>query len=120
MSAKEIKATNPKTNTSATIAYDFGEGVDDAVAKFGADVVFSNFVSASTITAQGAIRRYLGKGLSEEEIAQKMSEWKPGVALTREAGDPMEAAAAKFGAMTPEEQQAYIEKLKAKAAGAQQ
>lgn len=117
MSEKAIVTKNPKTNTSATINYDFGSTVAEAVEKFGEDVVLSNFVSAATVTAQGAVRRMLGAGKSEAEIVEKMSAWKPGVALAREAQDPMVAALAKFNTLSPEEKEAYIETLRQKAAG---
>ena len=101
---------------SAVISFDFGENAADAINRYGDDVVFSQFVAAAKITAQSAMRRMLEAGKTQEEIAAKMSSWRPGVALTREAVDPITAALGRFGTMTPEEQKAFIAALKERAA----
>lgn len=106
----EIKAT--KGEKSATILYDFGGNVNEAVAKFGAETVYSNFTRAAVITAQAAMRRMMEDGLTEADIQKKMESWKPGVALERVI-DPIAAALNKFQAMAPEAQAAFLQQLKA-------
>ena len=67
----------------AVIASDLGDTLEDAIEKFGDEVVFSNFKQSAKITAQAAMRRYLESGLDNSAIAEKMSAWKPGVTLDR-------------------------------------
>lgn len=109
---KEVNGDKRQTS----IVYDFGDTLDEAVEKFGADVVLSGFVSKSVITAQAAMRRLLESGLSDEEIQEKMNSWRPGVAMERTV-DPVAALMGKFGSMSPEEQAELLAKLQARANG---
>lgn len=114
----EIKATKDMKDGSpvreSSIQYDFGENAADAIQRYGDDVVFSQFIAAAKITAQGAMRRMLEAGKTQEEITAKMADWKPGVALTREAVDPIQAALARFGTMDAEAQKEFMAQLRAK------
>lgn len=114
----EIRASKKigEEEREATIQFDFGGTTENAVEKFGSDVVYSNFVRASVVTAQAAIRRMLEAGKSQEEIQSAMESWKPGVALERTV-DPVAAVLGKFGSMTPEEQKALIRQLQGRANG---
>ncbi len=109
----EIKATKKidGVDKEATILFDFGGDVDTAIEKFGANVVYSNFVRSSVITAQAAMRRFLEDGLDQAAIEEKMSGWKPGVSLER-TFDPTAAFIAKYAKITPEEREAALEKLR--------
>ena len=100
-----------------TIEYDFGATVEEAVEKFGAEVVFSGFVAKATITAQAAIRRYLETGKSPEEIQELMNSWQPGVALKGES-DPVGAVVRKVAAMSDDDKAAFIADLQKKLATA--
>jgi hypothetical protein len=111
--AKEIGGEKRST----TILVDLGENVEDAVAKFGAEVVFSNFKRAATITAQAAIRRFMDGGKTPEEISVLLKDWKPGVAITRSV-DPVGALMGKFGALDAEEQSKILDALMEKFKGA--
>ena len=95
----------------ATISFDFGEDLADAAAKFGEEVVFSNFKASAKITAQAAMRRYLENGLNADQIADKMGAWKPGVALER-AIDPVKALLSRWGSLPEDERVDIIRKLK--------
>jgi hypothetical protein len=108
----EVKATKKigDVERAATILYDFGGDLDSAVEKFGKDTVYANFVRSSVITAQAAMRRYLEDGKSEEEIADKMANWKPGVPMER-AVDPIAATISKFAKMDEAAKNALLEQL---------
>lgn len=115
MALTEIKASK-KINgedKSAAIAYDFGATVEEAVEKFGADVVLSGFKKSAVITGQAAIRRMLEAGKAENEIASAMAGWKPGVALERKV-DPVGALEARWDNMSDEEQKRVIALVKSK------
>jgi hypothetical protein len=112
MAVSEIKATKKigDVEKEATIAFDFGGTCEEAVAQFGAEVVYANFVRSSVITAQAAIRRLLETGKSADEIAEKMQSWKPGVPMERVV-DVEGLLLAKAAKMTDAEREALIEKL---------
>ena len=111
-----IEATYKEGDTARemVVNYDFGGNVEGAVSKFGADVVYSNFVRAAKITAQAVMRRLAEGGKSDEEIADTMAAWKPGVQLERTV-DPVAAMLKKFGSMDAEAQAKFIADLQAKA-----
>lgn len=114
----EVNVNAPKVDRSWTGEYDFGQNLNDAVAMFGADVVYNNFVDSAVITLQGLVRGKLSKGMTDSDIADVVSKWKPGVTLrTHGTKDPMAAIKAKFAGMTAEEKAAFIDKLTALAAG---
>ncbi len=107
-----ISAKAPKVDKEATVNVDLGNDVQDAINKFGAEVVFSNFKANAVITAQSNIRRYLEKGMGQEEIQAKLSAWKPGVAMDRTV-DPKAAIMSKFAGLSAEDKKAILEKLMA-------
>lgn len=106
----EIKVKAPKVSKQWEGVYDFGDNLDEAVAKFGADVVFSGFVSDARIAAQSIAREALEKGKEAEEIATILDAWKPGVSRMR-ASDPLAAITSKFAKMSQEEKIAFLQKL---------
>lgn len=108
MAAKEVKAKNPKTNAETTVMYDFGENLQDAVTKFGENVVFEKFVAQSTVNLQSGLRTCLEQGKDPEAYA---AAWKPGVKAPSIAADPLSAAKAAFTRMTTEEKEAFLASL---------
>ena len=105
----QITAT--KDGRSVTMEYDFGANLEEMKEKFGEDVTFSNARRAMTITAQAAMRRMILAGKSDEEIQEKMSLWKPGVALER-TSDPVASLMKSWGKMTEEQKAEILKKLK--------
>lgn len=106
-----VEITATKEGKTATINYDFGSNLQEMTEKFGEDVVYSNAKRAMTITAQGAMRRMLVAGKSQEEIQEKMSLWKPGVALERTV-DPVASLMRSWGSMSDEQKAEILQKLK--------
>jgi hypothetical protein len=116
MSEREIsaRAGTDEDAPSATVTFDFGDDLDGAVELFGADVVFSRFVSAATVDLQALIRRNLSgeEPKSEEEIQGIVSEWRPGVS-TRKRKSAKEKAAEAIDALSDDERQALLDSLMA-------
>jgi len=110
MAKVDVSVKAPKVGKEATLQYDFGNDLDDAVAKFGAGVVFSNFVQNAIIVLQGAMRSRLQKG---GDVAALATIWKPGVKLQAVARDPKAAAIAAFATMSAEEKKKFLADLKA-------
>ncbi len=95
----------------ATIVYDFGANLKEMASKFGEEVVFTNARGSFVITAQAIMRKALETGKSQEEVAAKMSAWKPGIAIARTV-DPAAALVAQWASYTPEKQQEILAALK--------
>jgi hypothetical protein len=101
MSVVEVTAQLGKEENSpaATVSYDFGDNLDEAVELFGEEVVFMRFKSAATIDLQALIRRHLGAKdkegkptpKSEEDIQKLAAEWTPGVQTRKRKTDKQKA-----------------------------
>lgn len=111
--SKDIGEGDKKTKLTATISFDFGASLQEAIEKFTPEVIFTNFKAAAKITAQSAMRRYLEGGKSSEEIATLMKSWKPGVAMER-VTDPVAALIGRWDSYSPAEQTEILKKLKSK------
>jgi len=114
-----VTTTCPKTDRSLTIEYDFGENLQECVAKFGEEVVFTNARARMIIACQNAVRGFLSKegeaAMSDEDVAAKAAEWIPGVAVVREKKSAADKALDDFETMTDEERADYMKKLRARA-----
>jgi hypothetical protein len=118
MARAEIRTKAPKMKGTGKTwddkefvgSYDFGENLQDAVAKFGEEVVFTNFRAQSVIRAQAIARSEMEADKSAEEIQSILDAWKPGVQRAREV-DPYAAAANAYSKLTPEEQAEFIAAL---------
>lgn len=107
-----VTAKCPKINKEATIEYNFGENVQDAISMFGEEVVYNGFKADAVVTLQSAIRRYLEKG---QDPAVLSSEWKPGQKAPSIAADPKATALAAFAKMSQEDKEALIAQIRAMA-----
>lgn len=101
------------------VNYDFGDSLQDAVDKFGEDVVFESFKAHAKINLQALLRRAMapdkeGNVKSDAEIHQMVSEWKPGVSqVTRKSS--LEKAQDQVEKLSPDEVKKLLESLRAKA-----
>lgn len=100
---------------SATVSYDFGDNLDEAVEKFGADVVYARFKNAATVDLQALIRRQLdtapdAKPKTAAEIQDLASAWKPGV-VSRKRKSTSEKFEELFGQLSEADKAAMLEKL---------
>jgi hypothetical protein len=119
MSNREItaKAGQEEDAPSATVVYDFGDDLEEAVELFGADVVYKRFLAAATVDIQALIRRGLTRvdkdkqpnPMSTEELQTQVSEWKPGVTKARKS--KTEKAQEAFESLSEEERNALLASL---------
>ena len=93
-----------------TVQYDFGDNLEDAVERYGKEVVFTNFRANSKIVLQAGLRRCLEKGKDPAEFA---SRFKPGVQTVSPAVDPVTAAKNAFASMGEDERKAFLKELRA-------
>lgn len=112
----EVKAKSPKKEREAAVMVDLGENVQDAIDRFGADVVFSNYIANVKIGVQSGIRRYIENDMSDEDIQAKFDTFKPGVTMDRVV-DPIAALAKKMAAMSDEERETAFAELRKKIEG---
>lgn len=88
MTAIPVEAKLPSTEQEISIEYDFGDNLEEAAERFGADVVFSNFKASCTVTLQGFLRGQMkadkdGNTKTDEEVIAAASGWMPGQRTSR-------------------------------------
>lgn len=114
MTVQKISAKNgtEETSPSAEVTYDFGDNLEEAVALFGADVVFSRFKAAAIVDLQALIRRHLDGETpkSEAEIQALVDEWKPGV-TTRKRKSTKEKAEELLSGLSEDDRKKLLESL---------
>lgn len=93
------------------------ENLNDAIAQYGEEVVYSNFLANVKIGAQAPIRKGIEQGKSDEEIQAVMANYKPGVKLMTGfgpgAGTPSKENMLKaFANFSDEDKKAFIAALK--------
>lgn len=91
--------------------YDFGENLDNAVDKFGTDVVFSNFVSAAKVKLQAIMRSKKLAGATDADLQAFLDTYKVGMVLERVQVNPMEAFKQSFQNASPERQKELLREL---------
>ena len=114
MSQQEVVARLGKEEDalSATINFNFGDNLDEAIGLFGDETIFNRFKSASVVDLQALIRRHLSgeKPKSQDEIQALADEWKPGIG-TRVKRSPKDKALDALAALTPEDRATLLEGL---------
>jgi len=107
----EVKAKLGNEGATYTAEYDFGSNLQEAVAKFGEAVVYSNYIHAAKISIQAAMRRWMKAGLSEKDVADKVKGIVLGVQAERVV-DTTRAFLNRFEKMSPEEKNEILARLK--------
>lgn len=99
ITVKSPKALAEGRESEATFEVDLGDDLDDAIEKFGGDVVYGIFVAQGIIKAQSVARSLLdkvdkdGNAMSSAEVTEKMeSEWTPAASM-RAPADPVKRLA---------------------------
>lgn len=116
-----INATVPENKEKGTkemkaaIVVNAPENIDEAKAMFGGEAVVSNALANWVVTLQGNIRSSLKKGMTPEQIQEKLKDAKMGVAQAGGKVDPVQAYLALFGSSTPEKQKEMLAELQKKA-----
>jgi len=104
-----IQVSAKKDGKEATVEYDFGKDLEDAVAKFGKDVIYTNYVQAAKITLQAGLRRVLIAGGDPAAFAKTHV---PGAQAQRTSIPTRVAIIGEYKNMTPEERKAFLAELK--------
>jgi hypothetical protein len=116
---KQLEVTALKEDKTPVTCYvNCPETIEEAIQMFGGESVLSNAIANWKITIRAAIKRPADKGVSQAEIQANVKDAKMGTVITGGKIDPIQASLAKFKTMTVEEQAAFLEQLKAAAAGA--
>lgn len=101
-----------------TIEYDLGNNLQDAVKKFGEEVVFSHWKSSATIAVQSRMRAAMkedveaGRKPSADKVAKALADYKIGV--KKPGVSKVEKAKKYIGEMSDEEKKALLAELQGK------
>lgn len=113
------ESKGPGAGTSASVSYDFGSSVDEAIDKFGEDVVFGIYLDQAVIRLQAIIRRHLADkdGFDQKKLDAAVAAWKPkvGGGVRKSA---VEKANDLLDKMTDQQRAELLAKLTGKAAPA--
>jgi len=113
MKQEKITAKVPKLDTEVEAEFSFPESLQEAIEWCGESNILDNAKANYKVVIQAAMRRLKIQGKTNKEIQEFINQMKMGSTGPRVAVDPIQAAAAKFAMMTPEEQAQYIQSLKA-------
>lgn len=111
-----VTARDPQSGNEATVEIDLGQDLNDAVSKFGEELVFDYYQRQAVVQAQAAIRGRLRADKSKGEIQGEMTQWEPGK-LRRSGGSgksTLEKATSAFENMTEAQQREFLEQLRSK------
>lgn len=105
--AVEVKVKHKESGETLNVSYDFGATLQEAIDRYGEDVVFENFI----VRAKTALRNFLDKGMNRsddanwtpEEARGKVSDWVLKRPSERAAKDPVQALLSKVGEMGADE-----------------
>lgn len=115
ITAKATKKVDgqPDQVLQATIVMDFGETLDDLIAKCNGnpEVVRSNAIANIVIGVQSGIRSKLLKGYDQSTIQEHFNNYVPGVAASRTV-DISQAYFASLSTKSEAEQEAELERLR--------
>ena len=110
-----VKETD--SGIEGTFNFDFGATIEEAIKRFGGEVVHNKFCQAAVISAATGVRRSLKAKKTLEEAQNVLNDWKPTVGAIRTKKDPVAALAAAIDKLSPEDQAKSKAKLEALLAG---
>lgn len=116
MATENISTKEPGSNRELVVSYDFGNNVEEAIEKFGAEAVFAGFKADCKVGVQAFVRGRLkateedseAPKYSDDEITAAVADWMPGT-KTRQSADPMAKLQALLGKLSPEQRAALLE-----------
>jgi hypothetical protein len=117
MSQQEFEASKTVGEEKKTgkIFRDFGDNLEEMIDKFGEDLVYKLAFSEVDSKLKSAIRRELGSGTTEEDIPEKLKDWRPDVRHSVKKS-PLESSVDQFGSLPPDVQEEHLKRLREKLA----
>lgn len=97
-----VPSTDGKT-LEAGVIFDFGDTLDEAVSKYGEEIIYDLASRAAVIKLQGVIRAELKAGKLPVEIETELRDWRPDVSRRRTRKDVVVDLAGSVAKMTDEE-----------------
>lgn len=106
------KLSEQKDDEAVAVNYDFGDSLEDAVERFGEEVVYSRFKAAAVVDLQALIRRGIKAKKDAKQIQADADEWKPGVKrVSRKSSE--DRIKESFSKMSAEDRAALLAQLQA-------
>ena len=113
MALEEVKAqvkSGDRANEVFVIKHDIPATIDEAVQRFGEEIVYSRFRGSYVIDLQSFMRRQIEKdGATQDTVQEASDAWRPGV---RAAGkSPQEKIGTLLAKLSPEERRELLAEL---------
>lgn len=110
-----IKATGKpegaEERVEGSIDFEVGNNVNEAVEKFGEELIFEFFKRALIVKAQAAIRREIENGTHPNDLQQVLGTWDPAQTHTVRR-DPKSSILKDFSALSEEERMEILNALR--------
>ena len=96
-----------------SVDMNFGENLDEAIALFGAEVVYDLFIDGAKLKTNARVRQCFDKDMSDEQIAEILSIFKLGTRGPRTSGprDPKKRILANFANLSAADKADLIRSL---------
>jgi len=78
VTAVEVKAKIGKGD-AVVVKFDFGNDVEEAIEKYGEDIVYAYYRANATVSLQDVIRSGIKAKKSQKEIQALVNAWVPGI-----------------------------------------
>ena len=108
-----VETISAQTSESSPIEfdYDFGDNLQDAVSKFGEEVVFAYLKRGLVVAAQGHARGMIKAEKTKDEIIAAMKDWRPG--MPRATKSKEDRIAEMLDSLEPDARARLLKELKA-------
>lgn len=113
--SNEVYTAKTTDSDPVEVSYDFGGNLEEAVSKFGEDVVYARYKASAVIDLQSLIRGQIrkvkeGEMIDVAVIQEVVAAWVPGVRQARGKSSEEKAKDA-IGKLTPEARAALLAEL---------
>lgn len=104
--------TGDKTKISATLDFNVGNSLDEAVEMYGEDVVFERWTRQVKRDLGNAIRSSLNSGKTPSAVEDELADWRPDV-TRRSSGSKEKDLVTQFQDLSQDEKEAKLQELMA-------
>lgn len=114
--AQETVSAKRTNGEAVEVRFDFGDNLQDAVAKFGDEIAWNHLRGSMRVALQGYIRSQMDQGKTPAEIQTLVDSWKPG--QRRTSVPKAEKLRKQLDQLSPEERAELLKAYKAQAKAA--
>lgn len=108
-----MRVATSKGNRTVEVDYHFGDNLEEMIELFGSTCVYDAALDQLVIRLQSVVRSGIKRGDSDEEIANRVAEWKPGARAPKKYKSPREKLMELIKKVPQDQQAELINELRA-------